>query len=173
MLTPDRLRSIIFWLLWLLAPVALVAPVQALKAGRDANRAQRWTRSPARVVVATASSRCARVCVHMADIVYRYEAGGRERTGDRVWFGDPSLPSKVEAEQLVAQFAPGTTIEVFVDPQDPAQAAVFVGRPGPRTWVTAVAPVAAYAVAWVAYLAAIFLIRWIGPRSSGSLTKPS
>jgi hypothetical protein len=173
MLTPDRLRSIVFGLLCLLAPVALAAPAQAVKAGRDASRAQRWTRSPAKVVVATASTRCTRVCVHMLDIVYRYEALGREHTGTRVWFGDPSLPTKVAAEQMVAEFAPGKAIEVFVDPEDPDEAALFVGRPGPRTWVTAAAPVAAYAAAWLGYLAAVFLIRWIGPRSSGSVARPS
>ncbi|MEO5821002.1 MAG: DUF3592 domain-containing protein [Vicinamibacteraceae bacterium] len=58
-----------------------------------------------------------------ADIVYRYEVGGRRYTADRYNFV-PGLTGDSTVPAAVASHPPGATFECYVDPDDPSRAVI-------------------------------------------------
>ena len=58
-----------------------------------------------------------------ADIVYRYTVGGREYTSNRYHFM-PGSTNDSTVPAVVAQHAPGTKFECYVDPADPSNAVI-------------------------------------------------
>ena len=58
-----------------------------------------------------------------ADIVYRYEVGGRRYTADRYNFV-PGMTSDSTVPAAVASHPPGATFECYVDPADPTRAVI-------------------------------------------------
>lgn len=57
------------------------------------------------------------------DIVYRYEAGGRQYTANRYNF-IPGLTNDSTVPDVVASHPPGTSFECYVDPDDPSSAVI-------------------------------------------------
>jgi hypothetical protein len=57
------------------------------------------------------------------DIVYRYVIGGRQYTANRYNFM-PGTTSDASVPDVVAQHAPGTTFECYVDPAEPSNAVI-------------------------------------------------
>jgi hypothetical protein len=83
-------------------------------------QARGWTPTPCEVI----SSRI----VHgdetaRAEIVYRYQVGGRQYTADRYNFV-PGSTSDSTVPAVVASHAPGTKFECYVDPDDPSRAVI-------------------------------------------------
>jgi hypothetical protein len=58
-----------------------------------------------------------------ADIVYRYTVGGRQYTANRYHFL-PGSTNDSTVPQVVAEHAPGTKFECYVDPADPMNAVI-------------------------------------------------
>jgi hypothetical protein len=58
-----------------------------------------------------------------AEIVYRYEVGGRQYTADRYNF-IPGSTSDKSVPEAVASHSPGTKFECYVDPGDPTRAVI-------------------------------------------------
>ncbi len=59
---------------------------------------------------------------HRATIKYTYEVGGREWTSRRVFFGDEFFEKGDGARDRVRKYEPDSSVDVFYNPDDPAQA---------------------------------------------------
>lgn len=67
---------------------------------------------------------------YRAQVVYRYQADGREQRGMRVNFAGSSTVDRAGVEEdLRTRYAPGTVVTVFVDPADGAQSVLEPGVP--------------------------------------------
>ena len=55
-------------------------------------------------------------------VSYRWRAGGRDYTGDRLRFGYDGSGDSADAYRLAAAFPPGAVVPCWVDPDDPASA---------------------------------------------------
>lgn len=58
------------------------------------------------------------------DIRYQYQLSGKNFEGKRVKFGGQGGMTRVAAEQLVAKYPAGATVDVYYDPKSPAQSAL-------------------------------------------------
>lgn len=125
-MTPGpSLAGLVFRLL----PV-LIGAATLLYTGREAflgSQSEGWPTTVARIesaeVKRTRNSRSRR----KAAIVYRYTAGGRSHTANRIRFGVESGPGGRSASELVSRFPPGSSTRVAYDPGNPARAVLLPG----------------------------------------------
>ena len=94
---------------------------------RRARRSAAWPRTPGTILEArvvrqgNASS---------PRLTYRYRLGAEGRVGHRLWVGPSSVAVTGDwADGVVARYPVGATVQVAVDPDDPAYAVL---EPGPR-----------------------------------------
>ncbi len=100
--------------------LALALPL-LLKARRSAG----WPRVPATVLEAQVLQRGANATAPR--IRYAYPVNGRRHTGERVAVGGSWSTTGHGAARLVAQHPAGATVQVAVDPQQPAYALLKPG----------------------------------------------
>ena len=60
-------------------------------------------------------------------IMYRYEVDGLEFTSNKRTFGEFNSNNQGRAERIVAQYLPGSNVQVHYDPDDPANAVLEPG----------------------------------------------
>jgi hypothetical protein len=60
-------------------------------------------------------------------ITYRYEVDGYEFSGNRRTFGEFNSNNRGRAERIVAQYLPGSDVQVYYDPDDPTKAVLEPG----------------------------------------------
>lgn len=58
------------------------------------------------------------------NIRYQYQVSGKNLEGKRVKFGGQGGMTRVAAEQLVAKYPAGATVDIYYDPKSPAQSAL-------------------------------------------------
>lgn len=67
---------------------------------------------------------------YRAQVLYRYQADGREQHGLRVDFAGSSMGDRAAVEEtLHTRYAPGADVVVFVDPRDGAESVLEPGVP--------------------------------------------
>jgi hypothetical protein len=71
-------------------------------------------------------------------VVYSYSAGGREREGRRLRFGNYRSASRKKAEAALAPYAAGSTPAVRYNPEKPEECVLETRKPGPIYLVMAV-----------------------------------
>ncbi|MBT2323159.1 DUF3592 domain-containing protein [Variovorax paradoxus] len=62
-------------------------------------------------------------------IVYRYSVGGKAYQGDRYFFAGDGWRDAASAQAVVARFPAGSSVHVYVDKADPAQAVIDKSKP--------------------------------------------
>lgn len=68
-----------------------------------------------------------------AVVTFEYPVGGRRYRSERLFLNDHELfNSDAEARAFLYEYRPGTELEVYYNPDDPADAAVFIDGP---TWL--------------------------------------
>ena len=100
-----------------------VAVVQA----RRAVRLARWPYVQGRVVSAALEDGPPRgrpipVASHRAAVTYAYEVAGKEWQSHRVFIGDEQFQTGDDARDRVRRYEPGTLVQVYYDPENPASA---------------------------------------------------
>jgi hypothetical protein len=83
---------------------------------------------------------------YIPKITYRYEAGGAVRTGGRIGFETHYFANRGAAEKHLAQWPVGSEVTVYVNPDDPDEAALTREAPG-GWWVVGLFVALAAAVA--------------------------
>jgi|SRR5579859_2033963 len=107
--------------------LAFILGFDAFRQYRTATKASSWPRVQGRILSATledgpSSGRLMPVATHRVAIKYTYEVGGREWTSQRVFFGDQSFEKGDGARDRVRRYEPDSAVDVFYNPDDPAQA---------------------------------------------------
>jgi len=62
-----------------------------------------------------------------AAVSYQYAVDGLEYSSDKRTFADYNSSSRQRAEKIVAQYAPGTAVQVYFRPDDPGDAVLEPG----------------------------------------------
>lgn len=111
----------------LLGVLALILGFEAFQQYRRGVQAARWPTVSGRVTNAELEEgpmmgRFVRTVSHRAAITYLYQVAGRAWTSHRVFFGDEAFATGDAARDRVRRYEPDTTVQVFYDPNDPAQA---------------------------------------------------
>jgi len=120
--------------IFLLVGVAVGAVIvwQLVKGSRSKN----WPTAPGVVTDA-------QVTMHYDDegtrmykpvVAYRYDVDGLAYDGDRRTFGNYSSNNRGRAEKIVAQYRPGSQIQVHYKPDDPGESVLEPGT----SWVLAI-----------------------------------
>lgn len=97
----------------------------------------RWIKTPGKVITSALEIKVDRTPGETGSrqkwipvVSFSYDYEGKSYVGDRYASGPPSTPSQdgqqpsAELNAIVAQYAPGSAIEVFVNPGDPAEAVI-------------------------------------------------
>jgi len=71
------------------------------------------------------------------EVRYRYRVGSKDYEGTRIRFGGQARMSALAADEIVARYPRGATIEVFHDPKSPSQAVLEPGNSGNVTALVA------------------------------------
>ena len=65
-----------------------------------------------------------------ARVEYTYRVGGRSYTSDRIWIADgEAWEDEYGAQDFVADYPPGSEVELVYNPADPSDAALIVQAP--------------------------------------------
>jgi hypothetical protein len=64
-------------------------------------------------------------------VQYSYSAGGGERQGSRLRFGNPRSGSRKKIEEMIARYPEGSTPMVRYNPEDPAECVLESTKPSP------------------------------------------
>ena len=65
-----------------------------------------------------------------ARVEYSYQVDGRTYTSDRIWIADgEAWEERSGAEDFIAQYPPGSEVELVYNPTDPSDAALIVDAP--------------------------------------------
>lgn len=124
-----------------------------------AKQAESWPTVSATVTKSEAITTCTKFCLHIPELEYQYFVDGTLYTGARIFFGERNTKSKRAAARVLESFPVGRRINVHVDPANAAQATVYAGKVGPRTWIGSIASLAVYLVAVIAFFVGRVLIR--------------
>jgi len=83
---------------------------------------------------------------------YRYQVNGQTYTGERIHAGaTEGWPTRGAAEEVLQPYPQGTTVRVYYDPRNPAEALLEPGNAG-SVWVLLVFGFGAFALAaWLAW----------------------
>lgn len=111
----------------LLGALAIMLGAEAYQQYRRAARAERWPTVGGRVTSAELVEgpmlgRIARRTSHRAAIAYAYDVAGRTWSGTRVFFGDNAFVTGEAPYQRVEQYEPGSSVQVYYNPEDPSDA---------------------------------------------------
>lgn len=119
--------------------VALLLAVIGWFQGRGARAAKNWSETKGEVMEAmvekhrASTSDGGKMTAYRPRIIYSYRINGRDYVGERLNFGTEVQSSiKTFADDKVKQFATGTQVTVFYDPQNPNEAALEKSAPSSR-----------------------------------------
>jgi len=107
--------------------LALILGFDALRQYRRASETSSWPTVQGRILSATVENGPSRgrpipVATHRAAIKYTYEVGGRQWSSQRVFVGDEFFEKGDGARDRVRRYEPDSAVEVFYNPDDPAEA---------------------------------------------------
>ncbi len=97
------------------------------KGGYDAYQALRsytWPTVEGKIVSSTITSvkHPGETPTYYPDIRYAYRVEGKEYTGDRIFFGEYGTGSSSSAQAVIDKYKVGTSVTVYYDPRNPANA---------------------------------------------------
>lgn len=113
---------------WAYALVALIGAVGLFLSGRDLLRGRSsasWPTTQGEVVFAQIESHMSTdsdgdsSMTYGAKIVYNYQVGGQQFTGDRHRFSQASTSSARRAQETVNRYPVGSMVTVYYDPNNP------------------------------------------------------
>jgi hypothetical protein len=103
---------------------------------------------------------------YIPKILYSYRVGGREYQSSNLVYDGPESFSAVDTKAMVGQMRPGSEIQVFYNPKNPAESYVYNGN---KSWI---GPILGIATALVGIL---LLLKnnttWFGSKSIDSNNK--
>lgn len=96
-------------------------------------RSEKWVQTPGTVIESSlVAARQVRSTnpAWRAHVVYQYDADGREQRGTRVDFAASSTGDRAWVEELLrTRYAPGATVDLWVNPGDSSQSVLTPGAP--------------------------------------------
>ena len=103
--------------------------------------------------ISSGGGRMTRAPAYGPRIVYRYRAGGAERTGSRIWSGQAqSWDDRAGAEAFAARYPLFGEVRVRYDPEAPDQAYLVANRPS---------------IGWILLGLFGLLLAWFGSHAKG------
>lgn len=123
----GRLVGTFFFAIFLLAGLAFTA-MMVVEAGRDL-ATWGWEEVPCRIEVSQVERTDGDDDPYRVVVRYRYEAGGRERLGDRVGRHDGGHDSWDAAQRIADRYPAGARASCWVDPEMPDAAVLERGAP--------------------------------------------
>lgn len=108
--------------------VALFLLLMALRSRRRVRQSMNWERTTGTVLFSTVETRRSRSgrsgysTAYYPKVVYEYHVSGQRYQSDRLNLGEIGLGFYKRVEAKVAEYPPGKMIDVYYDPDNPAQA---------------------------------------------------
>lgn len=97
----------------------------------NARASESWPTAPGRITESELERyRDDGKTMYTALVVYEYSVGNQQWEGDSVWFGQYSSSSRSEINRTVTQYPVGRTVDVYYQPDDPANSVL---QPGATT----------------------------------------
>lgn len=121
--------------------VALFLGGIALRGRRKTRASQNWPSSMGRVLAAYVDARRSTSSggtstAYYPVVLYEYNVDGKPYQGQRISFGlEVGSGWRGQAEKKIASYPPGSMVEVFFNPQNPAEAVLEKTAPANR-WLT-------------------------------------
>lgn len=109
--------------------IGAIVLMWGIASSRTALISARWPSVPGSVTASSLdiSSSSKGSTIYNANIHYTYSVGAQNYTGTRVTFGDINTSNSSDAAQTVYRYRVGTVVNVFYNPNDPADAALETG----------------------------------------------
>lgn len=119
--------------------------VSNLRSARKGSVSAQWPIAPGRIVSSQVTSHRSldsdgtHTTIYSPEVVYQYVVGAQQLTSDNVSFSGVAGTSwSSGAEATVARYVPGTTVQVFYNPVNPAEAVLEHTAGGVNTLVIGV-----------------------------------
>jgi hypothetical protein len=109
--------------------VGAIVLMWGIASSRSALLSVRWPSVPGNVTVSTISSSHSSKggTTYGADIHYTYAVSAQNYVGTKVTFGDISTSNSADASKILARYPVGKAVNVFYNPNDPAEAVLETG----------------------------------------------
>lgn len=170
--------TLVFGLIFLIAGY-LVAFKFGAPILENAKASEQWPKASGRITAShvETSRDSENKNMYSAQVTYEYEVEGTTYTDDTVWFGgDYSSSNRSDAQQTVSKYPAGQTVDVYYQPDDPANAVL---EPGAKFTSYLV-----YGIGWMILLVGILILggmligmvratRGVGSQKSGPIESPT